>query len=343
MNSSKQKSNGCLWIFLFGVLSLFGWIFLEVVLKIPNKPAAILALVLAAFLTYKWLGKPTLKGIVTNLIIISVLFYGFKLLGTFFLDTLEIEYEDTNFKKEEGVSIQTIVENTDTVSVFTSHRIWKDNYGNDYFGDLMVRESDFHSLKNHVQNFKPRGNGNFWGDLYEHIEQKDGPALDLVMQTFQNIHSEKRLNQMEFAEMVVSCIQDIPYSFIFQDECLEAENYEHSIRKILEDCPECCMGNVPYGIQNPVAFLQNLKGDCDTRTVIIYSILKHFEYDVAILNSSHYRHSILGINLPATGLTKVYRGKKYAVWETTAKYYEAGTLPSNFDDISYWDVILTSK
>ncbi|MDC8002793.1 hypothetical protein POV27_01895 [Aureisphaera galaxeae] len=343
MNSPKQKSNGCLWIFLFGILSLFGWIFIEIVFKIPSRASGILALVLAGFLTYKWIGRPTIKGILVNLIILSLLVFGFKFLGGVFLDTLKMDFEETNFKKEEGVVLSSIVEDLDTVTVYSSHRIWRDNYGNDYVGDFMVRESDFNYLRNHLQTYKPKASGNFWGDLYEYIDQKDGPYLDLVINTFQQIHTDRRLNQMEFAEMVVSCIQDIPYSFIFQDECLEANLYEHSIRRILEDCPECCMGNVPFGIQNPVAFLQNLKGDCDTRTVLIYSILKHFDYDVAILNSSHYRHSILGINLPATGLNKVYRGKKYVVWETTAKYYEAGTLPSNFNDISYWDVVLTSK
>jgi hypothetical protein len=148
---------------------------------------------------------------------------------------------------------------------------------------------------------------------------------------------------MEFAEMVVTCIQDIPYSFVFQSDCLPAENYEKSIKNILNNCPDCCIGNVLYGIQNPVSFIQNLKGDCDTRTVLIYSILKHFNYDVAILNSEFYRHSILGLNLPKSGLSKIYKGKKYVLWETTAKYYSAGDLPSGFNDLQHWNVVLTSK
>ncbi|MBX2826825.1 MAG: hypothetical protein KTR22_01600 [Flavobacteriaceae bacterium] len=343
MNKSKQKNNGCLWFVLFGVISLFGWIFMEVVIKLPRIPSVIIALVGSGFLLVRLVGRPSLRGTLTSLFVITLIFYGLKFLGSLFLNTLQIDLEETNFKREEGVNLSTIVEKNDTIPVYASHRIWRDNYGNDYFGDFMVRERDFNNLKDHVGLFSYNGKGNFWGSLYEHIQQKDGPYLDLVMQTFQHIQAERKLNQMEFAEMVVSCIQDIPYSFIFQDECLEAHEYEYDIRRILEDCPECCMGNVPFGIQNPVSFLQNLKGDCDTRTVIIYSILKQFDYDVAILNSSHYRHSILGINLPSGGLSKAYRGKKYVVWETTAKYYEAGTLPSNFDDISYWDVVLTSK
>ena len=163
------------------------------------------------------------------------------------------------------------------------------------------------------------------------------------MATFSEINKEKQLSQMEFAEMVVTCVQDIPYSFVFQEACLPANNYEDSIKDILQKCPECCIGNIAYGIQNPVSFISNLKGDCDTRTVLVYSILKHFDYDVAILNSEFYKHSILGLNIPSSGKVKLYRGKKYALWETTAKYFSAGVLPSNFDDIRHWNVVLTSK
>lgn len=344
MNATKKNNNGCLWIFIFGLLSFFGWIFITTLLNINPYIAAIVAMLFAAFLTSKWLGKPSIKSLVINIGIIFLLITGLRFISSLFLNTMTTITEEKAFKKEEGVSISTMIENQDTVDVYSSHRIWKDNYGNNYTGDLIVRDSDFKRLNGRHGNWTYReGTGNFWGNLYDHLDQTNTPSLDLVINTFQTIHDEKKLNQMEFAEMVVTCIQDIPYSFIFQEACLPAENYETSIRRILEDCPECCMGNVSYGIQNPVSFLQNLKGDCDTRTVIIYSILKYFNYDVAILNSDFYRHSIMGINLPTTGIHKRHYGKKYVVWETTAKYYEAGKLPPNFKDITHWNVILTSK
>ena len=301
-------------------------------------------MVLAAFLTSKWVGKPSLKGLLINASVTFLIIAGLRLISGFFLETVTRITEETTFIEEEGVGVSTIIEAQDTVQVYSSHRVWRDNYGNNYEGDLVVRKKDYQRLQGHVGKwtFKP-GSGHFWGNLYDYLDQTDTPSLDLVMDTFQKIHLEKKLNQMEFAEMVVSCIQDIPYSFIFKEECLPAHNYETSIRSILEECPDCCMGNVPYGIQNPVSFLQNLKGDCDTRTVIIYSILKHYDYDVAILNSEFYRHSILGINLPAAGIYKLHYGKKYVVWETTAKYFEAGILPNNFNNITHWNVVLTSK
>ncbi|MEM7085360.1 MAG: hypothetical protein AAF489_04215 [Bacteroidota bacterium] len=344
MTTAPKKNNGCLWIFIFGLLSFFGWIFLSVIFNVNSYITGGVAMIISAFLTSKWIGKPSVKGLLINATIIFLLIAGLRFISEFFLETVTRVTEETNFKKEEGVGLSTIIEEQDTIPVYSSHRIWRDNYGNDYESDLIIRERDYLQLQGHVGtwNFKP-GSGHFWGTLYDYIDQTDTPSLDLVMEAFQKIHTEKNLNQMEFAEMVVSCIQDIPYSFVFQEECLPADNYETSIRSILEECPTCCLGNVPYGIQNPASFLQNLKGDCDTRTVIIYSILKYYNYDVAILNSEFYRHSIIGINLPAPGTYKLHYGKKYVVWETTAKYFEAGTLPNNFNDITHWNVILTSK
>ena len=344
MNKPKKNTSGCLWIFVFAIISFFSWIFISLFVDINSLITGVAALIIGAYLASRWLGRPTIKSIIVNSAIIIILMLGIRFLSQFFVETVTVLSEDNNFKKEEGVAMTTIFEDNDTIAIYESHRIWRDNYGNKYTGDLKIRERDYLRLRNVVDNWKYReASGHFWGTLYDYLEQSDTPSLDLVLRTFEEINEVKGLNQMEFAEMVVTCVQDIPYSFIFQEDCLPAENYEASIQRILRDCPTCCMGNVTYGIQNPVSFLQNLKGDCDTRTVLIYSILKHFNYDVAILNSDFYRHSIIGVNLPMAGIHKMHYGKKYVVWETTAKYYEAGRLPANFEDITHWNVILTSK
>ena len=344
MQQTPKKNNGCLWLFVFGLISFMGAIGIAAFLDISWIFSFIIAGIIGAILTSKIIGKPTVSSLVKNVGFIFILVLGVRVLFLFIIEFVKVPAtEDTTFNIEEGVAKSTILEGIDTVSVYSSNRVWKDNYGNNYQGKLIVRENDFNRLYNHINNYKVRGSANFWGILYDYIDRTDTPSLDLVMKAFEDIHINKKLNQMEFAEMVISCIQDIPYSFVFQEACMPAENYEDSIRTILEDCPDCCIGNVKYGIQNPVSFLQNLKGDCDTRTVLIYSILKHFNYDVAILNSNFYRHSIIGINLPAKGLYKTHYGKKYVVWETTAKYYTAGQLPGNFNDITHWNVVLTSK
>ncbi len=339
--NAKKDTGGCFFV-LVGLFILIGvFVFLSITFAIPELLALLLSIIVAIFFTIKWLGMPSRTSLFQSalyLIIGLVLVKG----GLSFLNSL-LPVSDHRFSAVEGVTQTMQLIDKDSVLVYSSNRIWQDNYGSEYSGALTVRAADFIKLHNYIDAIPYKDPANFWGKLYERIDKKDSPYLDLVVAEFSRINKEKKLNQMEFAEMVVSCIQDIPYSFVFSETCLPAENYEDSIKKVLEECPECCIGDIAYGIQNPVSFLQNLKGDCDTRTVLIYSILKYFNYDIAILNSDFYRHSIIGINLPAQGSHKIYRGKKYAVWETTSKYFEAGQLPYSFNDITHWNVVLTSK
>lgn len=346
MAKTPTKNTGCFWMLSLGFLTLFGFIIIAALFDLNNTLSLIIGFIIALIATVKILGKPNVKSTTTGLITIIVVVYGFKAMISFLTGSLNQEYTEdgTSIEIEEGVIKTTLFEENDTIPAYTSNRVWRDNYGNNYAGSLTVRDNDYQRLKTSLSTWKATDvSRNFWGQLYEQLDKTDGSSLDLIINTFDKIGREKKLNQMEFAEMVVSSIQDIPYSLIFQKKCLPAENYEPNIRRVLEECPQCCMGNVPYGIQNPVSFMQNLKGDCDTRTVIIYSILKQFDYDVAILNSHHYRHSILGLNLPTKGEFKNYNGKKYYVWETTSKYYPAGDLPANFKDMIHWNVVLTSK
>lgn len=341
MKTTNKNTGGCFFV-LVGIFILIGaFVFLTVVFPLPETTTLIISLVIAGWLTVKWLGLPSKKSLIEIAIFLFIGFIALRF-GLSFLDSLLPENEH-RFVAEEGVAQSIKVIDKDSVLVYSSNRVWKDNYGSNYTAELTVRAKDFKKLNNYIKDYRYTENSNFWGSLYNHIDKKDGPALDLVIEEFARINKEEKLNQMEFAEMVVSCVQDIPYSLVFSESCLAPDQYEDSIKQVLVDCPDCCIGNIAYGIQNPVSFLQNLKGDCDTRTVLIYSVLKQFNYDVAILNSDFYRHSILGINLPAKGAFKTYNGKKYKVWETTTKYFEAGELPYSFNNMTHWNVVLTSK
>ncbi|QIE59498.1 hypothetical protein G5B37_07965 [Rasiella rasia] len=338
-----QKSNnkGCLWTFLVIVVTTLGFGFLKII-GLATLFACIIALTVSVIGVNKLLGKPSKTYTTTAIILCLLMVGGFQLIN-FLISKDWTAIETDTFNTSEKMVLGSLVENEDTISVYQSNRIWNDNYGNNYNTTLTIREQDYLQLYKHLESYTTKSTVNFWGNLYDYIDRKDTPKLDLVLAAFSEIQTTNNLNQMQFAEMVVSCIQDIPYSFVFEEDCLPPENYEYNIRKTLEQCPDCCIGGVKFGVQNSLSFLQTLKGDCDSRTVLIYSVLKHFGYDVAILNSVFYRHSILGINLPAAGDYKAYNGKRYVLWETTAKYFKAGELPASFNDVTHWNVVLTSK
>ncbi len=343
MNVPKKQNNGCLWIVLPVILTLFSFGFFKFVFALSSWLTLGIAIVFSLFLSFKILGKPTTNAIFKTLASLAVFFF-IVVLGLSFLNSLFYDDGDIALPTaEEGVVIDSRIEQNDTLVVYKSHRIWRDNFGKTYTGDLVVRDRDYQRLKGLQNKFAPKRELSYWGQLYLEMDKTNAPSLDLVMETFEQINREKQLNEMEFADMVVSCIQDIPYSFVFEAACLSPENYELSIRRVLEKCPDCCIGGITYGVQNQVSFLQNLKGDCDTRTVLIYSILNYFGYDVAILNSNEYLHSIIGLNIPGTGSYKLYNGKKYVVWETTALGHPFGKLPYAMTDLNHWNVVLTSK
>lgn len=344
MERQSIKNSGCAWIIVFGLFAFILTVLIQLTTDVSFLLSFLISFLITLFITQKLVGTSTNKSLFKNIIGVFILVVGLRFVLFGLIDFLQTYLnEDYQFQKEEGVGLSKMVEEGDTINVYASYRVWRDNYGNDFNGTLTVRERDFQRLFNQVSLFRPKKSDNFWGELYHYMEQTDGPSLDLVVNTFEQILAEEKLNKMEFAEMIVSCVQDIPYSFVFQDECMAPEYYEEGIRMLLEACPDCCIGDKAYGIQNPVSFIQNLKGDCDTRTVLVYTLLKHFNYDVAILNSDFYLHSVMGINLPGQGAYKTFNGKRYYVWETTAKYFTLGQLPANFNDLTHWNVILTSK
>lgn len=234
-----------------------------------------------------------------------------------------------------------IEKDQDSILVYRHGRSWRNNYGTPYQTQLTVRHKDVtQAVQSHLT-MNPEGMTPFWGELYAQMAQESGPKLDLILDAFYQIYLQQPMSAELFAEMVVSCIQNIPYALVFQEACESAENYQGWIQELLSECPDCCLGDQPFGLQTPLGFMQNLKGDCDTRTVFLFSVLSAFNYDVAILNSDFYRHSILGLNLPSSGQYKLFYGKKYLVWETTAPNHILGVLPPQINNMNFWNVVLT--
>lgn len=88
--------------------------------------------------------------------------------------------------------------------------------------------------------------------------------------------------------------------------------------------------------------MTNLYGDCDTRTLLLYTMLAHYGFDVALLSSEYYNHSIIGINLPLSGLAYTYGNQRYVLWETTAPNIKAGVLPNEISNLNHWRISLKS-
>ena len=228
-------------------------------------------------------------------------------------------------------------------SIITHHRVWKDYANNIYEANLKIRVSDYrdsYQLRNNLS--VPLNNTSQYNRIVSTIYKYDENKLDLVYSTLDRLKSEKKLDKIEFAKVIVSLIQDIPYTLILNDACNANIYNDTFIKEYLADKGDC-LGFTKYGLLSPAEFLSTLKGDCDTRTLLLFTILNYYNYDVVMLSSELYKHSIIGINLPLQGISKSINGTKYVVWETTSKGMPAGIISREISDMRFWNVSIISN
>ena len=173
----------------------------------------------------------------------------------------------------------------------------------------------------------------------------DKSKLDFLYSMFNEIQKKENLTRYEFADMITSYVQNIEYSLPWNGDCKEDYNNVEMVKDLVDQGYDC-YSNVPFGYYSPVEFIGNWTGDCDTRSTLVYTVLKHYGYDVVILGSQFYGHSILGINLTPLKTYnpsyKIHDRKKYYAWELTAPS-ALGRLDPSWNDMRHWKVDLDNE
>ena len=258
----------------------------------------------------------------------SAVFILLILLGLWFVFS---EGLDTSRVENDEIVVEDPPEYNELVSRPIS---WSDYDNRTYYGDFKFKYGDYIKSKENKEEIIPFSEK----ELYSSLNNFDSNKLDLIYSTLQKIKIDNNLNRNRFAEVVVSLIQSIPYSYNIDGNCNGDDLPSAYKNDIISGTP--CISNVRHDILTPLEFFYFKKGDCDSRTVLIYTILKRFGYDVAILNSDLYSHSMIGINIPAYGKYKLINGKKYYFWETTNSGWSVGVLPPENWNISKWYLAL---
>ena len=272
-----------------------------------------------------------IKNIFTRIILLIIWFSFVSLLFTI-VDFFSSDSSSSSYK----TTSKTIKKEVKADKIISNYTYWYDFYNNYYNANLEIsRNAYYKSIRNKENNY-----ASTIGALYRVIYNSDKLDLNLVYKELDFIRRDRSLSKRRFAEIVVSMVQNIPYNIIVQESCSLAQIRNDSVNEMILRGYEC-EGNVYAGVYSPLEFVKKMKGDCDSRTLFIYTVLKKFNYDVVILNSDLYAHSIIGLNIPSSGRYKYYKGKRYYTWETTAKGYELGVLPADFSNIDYWYIALT--
>ncbi len=224
------------------------------------------------------------------------------------------------------------------------HREWKDYDGNNYSIDLKIFRKSVRNVqiarKMRYEKMPYYPFDVVYDSLTVDRESSNDIGFRLIYEELEKIKDTRGLDSVEFAEMIVSMVQDIPYVLILRDECDWSIYDDDFIRKYLQD-NRPCEPFVLQGVYSPEEFMYTLKGDCDTRTVLVYKILNHYGYDVRILNSDKYRHSIIAVNLRGlSGKHFIYDDKLYFTWETTSTGHRPGEYHPDLKIQSDWKSII---
>jgi hypothetical protein len=147
------------------------------------------------------------------------------------------------------------------------------------------------------------------------------------------------MNATETAEMVITFIQEIPYCLVHEESCQKAIKSGDDFMVSYHQQNKPCLPNIIGGVQSPYEFLHNLKGDCDTRSLLGFSILRELNIASSIWVSEIYGHSILGVGVPVGyGIHKEINGKSHYGVELTAKGYRLGMVAPENNNSNNWNI-----
>lgn len=226
-------------------------------------------------------------------------------------------------------------------SIIRHFRNWNDYDGIAYRGNIEIRRSDMNLSSEFRNSLDVADGASPYNDLVSRVFYFDRNRTSLVYRMLDSLRLANNLDRIDFAKVVVSFVQDIPYTLILDGPC-DASLYNSTfITKYLGDGGQC-RSFTKFGILSPVEFLGSLDGDCDTRVLLLFAILSHYNYDVVMLGSELYSHSVLGVNLPISGISKLIEGKRYVIWETTQQQ-EPGIFPRELSEMRFWNVNLISN
>ena len=354
--NNSSSNGGCLTfvIFLAGIFFIYAAFNTHSSINSISFGLFGLYLVLASFIPRLRSAFGSIIGLVFFLyIIISVLSYVLNFVddGRWQDDKKEDRSEEeTQWDRDretEEVERDNNVKDKDSsaITYYQHNHNWKENSGKKRNSKFRIQQPFFNASKSKRNNIQanPYNPSEYWHKVYSSLLSNDRGKLDDICNMYKKIGTDNNLNYNDFADMVVTSIQWIPYVLVLEKSCEESKYDGGFVTEyLLSGKP--CLGNIKFGIQSPVEFMSNFKGDCDTRSVLCFMILDKFGYDVAVLISEQYGHAILGINLNSGGGDYVkHRGKRYYVWETTATGFKAGNIPPGCSNLRYWKPALTNN
>jgi hypothetical protein len=223
---------------------------------------------------------------------------------------------------------------------------WYDFINQNYLARYSTSQVDYENSVEQQDQLQEKIKGysnsvEFFTRYYNGLYQMDEQKINEVASIFIDSANKKQMTPIETAEMVVTFIQEIPYYLVHEGTCQQSIESGNEFVVDYHRDQKPCIPNVAAGVQSPYEFLHNLKGDCDTRTLLGHALLSKLNIASSIWVSEAYGHSILGVAVPVgNGIYKEINGVKHYGVELTAKGFRLGMVAPEHARPGNWDITL---
>ena len=164
---------------------------------------------------------------------------------------------------------------------------------------------DIEYRENVVNRLNPK---EYWKRIYRKIYSLNEDRVDNIILSLKETKDKYRFQDNEMILYILAFIQSIKYTV--------PDNY--------------------FGLITPPLIIASGKGDCDSKAILLITILKKLNYDAILFHSVHYKHAMVGVWFEGTGKYIEYYGKKYYFCETTQSGWLLGQLPPDVQDVKHW-------
>ncbi len=298
------------------------------------------------WLLTRFFGKSVLGKLFSFLLIFILFGIGLTYFSDKSKDIMPVETKDGKIKISPPIKTDQKEGSNDKDFTTEKEIQWFDFIKNEYLAKYATSSLMFFESQKKAAELAAIGNPastvSYFNGLYTGMVKNDNPKIQEIIKQFADKSRAKNLNPLETAEMVTTFVQEIPYYLVHDYTCQQViDNSDSAFITSYHRDGKPCLPNIPGGVQSPYEFLHNLKGDCDTRSLLAFTILKELHISASIWVSEAYGHSILGVGLPvAGGVYKTVDGVNHYGVELTAKGFRIGMVGPDNKNMSNWDIAL---
>ena len=349
-NSSKSPKVGGFSGCVLNFLRVLGFLFLILLSLVVGESRPGLGLALA-FLTFCWLVSRWVMGFPLRS------WYGWAIVGL--LCAFVLQFNDKSKQgNESSDDDKTSVKDEESKEVGEAS---EGGGGSDFINQISIRWYDFAKRLHRIDyttrykafqdsrtfrddlKFKDMGQNSLkvMSNLYNHLIDHDAPKLNMLTEDLRRKAIKENMNALQVAEMVITMIQEIDYVLVHDETCKEIVDGGNGFIREYHQKKLPCLPSIFAGVQAPYEFAHNLKGDCDTRTILAHLILTHLGISSSIWLSKSYGHSVLGVAVPVgfgSSNYKEIQGIRHYAVELTSKNFQIGMIIPEQRNMKNWTV-----